>query len=65
MDDIDGPATDLKIECLKPHVGTCNILESVPERLERNVDIFQIFNVIDGPLDVVPLKGDKWEITSY
>ena len=65
MDDIDGPATGLEIECLKPYVGTGNILESVPEHLERDFNIFHIFNVIDGPLDVVPLKDGKWEITSY
>ena len=65
MDDVNGPVTALEIESLKPHVGSGNILESIPEHLERDIDVFPIFNVIDGPLKVIPLKGGRWEVSAY
>ena len=65
LDDKEGPVNGLEIECLKPHVGTGNVLESVPEHLERDVDVFPAYCIIDGPLHVIPLKGGKWEISEY
>ena len=65
LSDNNGVVTGLEVECLKPHVGTDNILESVPDHLGHDVDIFEVHNIIDGPLDVIHLKSGKWEIPSY
>ena len=59
LDDVDGPVEGIEFDCLKPHVGTGTILLSVPEHLQRDVDIFPLRNIIDGPLKVIPLKGES------
>ena len=62
--DKDGPTTGLQLDCLKPHVGLSNILESTPEHLP-DISKFELCNIIAGPIDVLPLKGRKWEVPSY
>ena len=52
------------LECLKPNIGSTNVLQSPPEHLP-DIDKFSTFNVIAGPLKVIPLKGKKWEVPSY
>ena len=42
---------------------TC--LRSVPEHLERDVDVFPAYCIIDGPLHVIPLNGGQLEIPEY
>ena len=64
LDDVDGPVEGIEFDCLKPHVGTSTILLSVPEHLQRDVDVFPLRN-IDGPLKVIPLKGGKWDVPEY
>ena len=63
--DKDGPISALEIDCLKPHVGCDSILESVPEHLGRDIDVFPTPNIIGGPLEVHPLKGGRWNVPSY
>ena len=62
--DVDGPTTDLFMSCLKPGVGSTTILEESPEDL-TDEGKFPIYNVIAGPLNVLPIKGRKWEIPDY
>ena len=63
--DADGPVTSIQIECLKQHVGTEPILESIPPHLPRDIYECPIYNIIEGPLVVAPLKGDKWHVPDY
>ena len=39
-------------------------LEDTPDHLP-DIGIFQIHNVIDGPLQVIPLRGKKWNVPNY
>ena len=63
--DADGPVTSIQIECLKQHVGTEPILEWIPPHLPRDIYECPIYNIIEGPLVVAPLKGDKWHVPDY
>ena len=62
--DKDGPTESVELECLKPNVGSGNILESAPPHLP-DIDRFDISNVIAGPIIVKPLKSGRWEVPSY
>lgn len=57
--------TAVEIDCLKPHVGSETILESVPEHLGGDVGRFPLYNVIAGPLEVIPMRGRKWNVPGY
>ena len=45
------PTDGLFLDCLKPNVGSTNLLESPPEHLP-DIDKFETHNVIAGPLNV-------------
>ena len=65
MDD-DGPVTCIELRCLKPKVGSGTILEETPPHLKPDDWIFQIQDVIAGPLPDVEYKGNcKFDIPSY
>ncbi|XP_065064643.1 uncharacterized protein LOC135690884 [Rhopilema esculentum] len=63
--DVDGPATGIELDCLKPHFGSGTVLEGIPSHLPRDIDLFDIENVFAGPLLVKPVKGNKWEVPDY
>ena len=42
--------------CLKPKVGTGIVLEGTPDHL-TDIGMFKVYDVIAGPLEVIPLKG--------
>ena len=65
LQDKDGPVTGLEVDCLKPHVGSGNILQSLPSHLPADIDIFPPYNIISGPIDVIPMKGGKWQVPCY
>ena len=56
--DKDGPTTGLQLDCLKPHVDLSNIIEFTPEHLP-DISKFELYNIIAGPIEVLPLKGRK------
>ena len=62
---MDGPATGIELDCLKPHFGSGTVLEGIPSHLPRDIDLFDIENVFAGPLLVKPVKGNKWEVPDY
>ena len=64
--DVDGPATEIQLNCLKPHVGSGTILESPPEHLP-DIYMCKTFNAIAGPIRVIPTtKGNKkWDVLDY
>ena len=56
--DVNGLTEGLMLECLKPNVGSTNILQSPPEHLP-DIDKFLTENIIAGPLKVLPIKRKK------
>ena len=46
------------MRCFKPKVGSSTVMEDIPDHLP---DIFKIYDIIDGPLNFLPLCGKKWE----
>ena len=54
LDDENGMVYAIKMECLKPKHGLRTIMEDTPDHLP-DVSAFNIEDVIDGPLEVLPL----------
>ena len=54
LDDENGNVYAIEMECLKPKVGLGTIMEDTIDHLP-DVDVFNIEDVIDGPLEVLPL----------
>ena len=52
------------MRCLKPKVGLGTVMEDTPDHLP-DIGIFKMYDIIDGPLDIVPLKGNKWDVPDY
>ena len=65
LEDADGPVQGMELDCLSPHVGTGTILASVPAHLQPDNAVFPIFDIIAGPLEVTPLKAEKWNVPAY
>ena len=64
MDEEDGKVCSVEMSCLKPKVGLGTLMEETPEHLP-DVAIFQIEDIIDGPITALPMKRKKWEIPDY
>ena len=62
--DENGPVESLQIRCLKPKVGSGTLLEDTPKHLP-DISIFNLHDVIYGPLKVVPVKGGKFDVPDY
>ena len=54
----------IEIDCLKPKAGSGTIFESAPNHLPRDIDIFQLHNII-AKVKVVPMRGEKWSIPEH
>ena len=54
--DENGVINFLQIDCLKQHLGSGNILESIPAYLPRDVYMCPVHDIIDRPLKVIPVK---------
>ena len=65
LHDADGPTILLKLDCLKPAVGSTTLLEEIPSHLPRDIGDFEAHNIIAGPLEATPEKGKKWAIKFY
>ena len=61
LSDHSGPAESLEMRCLKPRVGSETILEDTPAHL-ADLSVFSIQDIICGPLNVMPLKGAKFDV---
>ena len=53
------------MENLKPKIGSGTILESVLQHLGRDISFYPLYNIIAGPLEVIPMKNNKWNIPAY
>ena len=45
------------MENLKPKIGSGTILESVLRHLGRDISVYPLYNIIAGPLEVIPMKN--------
>ena len=51
-----------QLRCLKPKGGSSIVMEDTPD---IGIFNFKIHDIIDGPLNVLPLHGKKWNIPDY
>ena len=54
LDNENGNVYAIEMGCLKPKVGLGTIMEDTPDHLP-DIGVFNIEDVIDGPLEVLPL----------
>ena len=52
------------MSCLKPKVGSGTILEDCLKHLP-NESLFDIHNIIDGPLEVIPKGSIHFDVKYY
>ena len=64
LDNENGMVYAIQMECLKPKVGLGTIMEDTPDHLP-DVAVFNIEDVIDDPLEALPLWGEKWDVPRY
>ena len=65
LNDEDGLPVQLELDCLRqPVSSTATILEENPPHLKA-CGIFLMHNTISGPLNGVPMKGNKWKFDEY
>ena len=62
--DENGPVDSLEVRCLKPRVGSGTLLDDTPEFLP-DISLFNLADVIYGPLEVVPMKAGKFDVPEY
>ena len=62
--DEDGPVESLLMSCLKPKVGSGNILDEPPKHLPDNWE-FNLNDVILGPLEVSPHHATQFVVKDY
>ena len=65
LSDENGKAYALEMETRKPKIGNGSILESVPKHLGRDISVYPLYNIITRPLEVIPMKNNKWNIPAY
>ena len=55
----------MEMKIVKPKTGSGTILESVLQHLGWDISVYPLYNIITGPLEVIPMKKDKWNIPAY
>ena len=63
----DGAVDFLEVNCLKPLLAPSNtVLEEPPIHLSPYLSLFNLYNIIAGPLQSVTyLEGRKWRYMNY
>ena len=59
--DEGGGVTKMEMDCLKPHVGNDNIMESYPAG-QKDKYMCDITNIFTGPVIIYPKPKGKWEV---
>ena len=62
-----GPVDKLEMRCLMPKVGSGNILNDTPELHPEDIGMFDLKDVIAGPLSVskVSKRSRKYSVAEY
>ena len=64
LENENGPVQSLKIRCLKPKTGSGTVVEDTPESLP-DISTLDLHDVIMGPLEVIPVKVNKFDVQMY
>ena len=64
LHDEQGDVQGLQINCLKPRCGLETILEETPKHL-LDIHTYPLFDVIWGPVDVIPMSNQRFNVPSY
>ena len=64
LHDKDGDVHTIELSCLKPKVGLGTIMEETPDHLP-DIALFNLEDIIAGPITALPLKSKKWDICEY
>ena len=64
LDDENDAVDSLKVCCPKPKVGSGTLLDNVPSHLP-DICLFNLADVIYGPLEVVPMRAQKFDVPEY
>ena len=51
--------------CLELVIGSPKILSEPPAHLGKDIDTFDVFNIITGPLEASFRGGNKWNVPAY
>ena len=62
MHDENDSIAALSIDCLKPLIGSGNILESIPSHLPRDIGVFPFQDIFFSPIEVLPMKNGRWSV---
>ena len=62
LEDKNGKIEYLQIDWLKRHIGSGTVLESIPERLPRDIYLFPAHDIINGPLKMIPLHKHSFPL---
>ena len=60
--DENGKIGYLQIDCLKLHIGSGTVPESVPEHLPRDIYLCPVHNIMNGLLKMIPLRNNRWNV---
>ena len=60
--DENGKIEYLQIDCLKRHIGSGTVLESIPEHLPCDIYLCPAHDIINGPLKMIPLRQSKGNV---
>ena len=63
--DEGGQVDKVLLTCLKPKIGSGNILEETPKHLPTDQDMFNLSDVIYVPIEAIPYGSDKFKIPKY
>ena len=63
--DENGKIEYLQIDCLKRHIGSGTVLESIPEHLPCDIYLCPAHDIINGPLKMIPLRNNRWNAIDY
>ena len=63
--DENGKIEYLQIDCLKRHIVSGTVLQSIPEHLPHNIYLCATHNIINGPLKMIPLRNNRWNVIDY
>ena len=58
----DGPIAALSIDCLKPPIGSGNILEFIPSHLHCDIGVLPFQNIFCGLIETLTMKNGRWTV---
>ena len=54
--------TNRQIDCLKRHIRSGTVLESIPEHLPRDIYLCPVHNIKNGPLKMISVHNNRWNV---